>query len=202
LFLFFPGLSEAIVWASGAQDVLMTTGCLAAVALGTTGTRLGLTGAIAATVVALLVKETAIVIPALAALVVWGRGGRVTKPPHARAVAALLIICGLYGMSRVAIGLPSGFVDVADWRYFVKQVVAGVFASLGAPWTEAWARTHPILAFARAALVLVLLAAAFATWRRRDAGFRQAAAAAAWTIVGALPVFSLFYVGPWLEGSR
>jgi hypothetical protein len=148
------------------------------------------------------VKETANVIPALAALVVWGRGGRVTKPPYARAVAALLIICGLYGMARVAIGLPSGYVDVADWRYFAKQVGAGVFASLGAPWTEAWARTHQAVAFGRAALVLVMLVTAFATWRRRDRAFRQAAAAAAWTIVSVLPVFSLFYVGPWLEGSR
>ena len=54
----------------------------------------------------------------------------------------------------------------------------------------------------RAVSILALAAAAFSRWRRDDATFRAVAACAVWVLAGVLPAFSLFYVGPHLEGAR
>ena len=74
MFVVFPGLSEAVVWASGVQDVLMTTLVLTSVALAT-AERPRVVPAALASAAALLVKETAIVVPVLSALVILARGG-------------------------------------------------------------------------------------------------------------------------------
>jgi hypothetical protein len=54
----------------------------------------------------------------------------------------------------------------------------------------------------RAFAIVALVAAAFFRWRPDDATFRAAAACAGWVLAAVLPVFSLFYVGPQLEGAR
>ena len=201
MFALFPGLSEAVVWLSGVQDVLMTTLVLTAVLLATAAEpRVALS--VAASVAALLVKETAIVIPVLAVLVLTAHDG-IRLGRHQRiAVAWLAAVSVGYALARIAVGVPSSFLDVSDWRYFVKQLVANAFATAGAPWTDQWGRTHAGVALMRAVAIVVLLAMAFHSWRRREVTFRTAAACAAWMLVAAAPAFSLFYVGPNLEGAR
>lgn len=200
-FVLFPGLSEAVVWLSGVQDVLMTTLVLTAIVLATPAEP-NIALSVAASVAALLVKETAIVTPVLAALVVAARDGvRAGRKPRI-ALAWLASVTVGYGLVRAALGVPSSFLDVGDWRYLVKQLVANAFATLGAPWTDEWGRTHAGIALMRAVAVVVLIGAAFLGWRRRDATFRIAASCAAWVLAAAVPVFSLFYVGPNLEGAR
>jgi hypothetical protein len=201
MFALFPGLSEAVVWLSGVQDVLMTTLVLAAVVVATAAEpRVVLS--VAASVAALLVKETAIVIPVLAGLVVAARDGARLGRQQQIALAWLAAVSIVYGLARAAAGVPSSFLAVGDWRYFVKQLVASAFATVGAPWTDAWGRTHAGLGLMRAVAIVVLLGTAFWAWRRRDVTFRAAAACAAWVLAAVAPAFSLFYVGPNLEGAR
>jgi hypothetical protein len=201
MFAVSAGLSEAVVWASGVQDVLMTTLALAAVALAT-AERPRIVPAALAGAAALLVKETAIVIPALAALVVLAHGGFQSARRYRNALAVLMVISLVYVGARLAAGMPPSFFEVADWQYFIKQLIASSFATLGAPWTDDWGRTHAVLAIVRAVSILALAAAAFVRWRRGDATFRAAAACAAWVLAGVAPAFSFFYVGPQLEGAR
>ena len=201
MFAVFPGLSEAVVWLSGVQDVLMTTLALMAVVLATAADP-KVMPAVATSVAALLVKETAIMIPLLSALVVAARDGVRPGRKQRIALASLAVVSVGYALARAAAGVPSSFLDVGDWRYFVKQLVANAFAAVGAPWTDEWGRTHAGIALMRASAIVVLLAAAFFVWRRRDATFRAAAACAAWVLAAAVPAFSLFYVGPNLEGGR
>jgi hypothetical protein len=201
MFAVFPGLSEAVVWLSGVQDVLMTTLALIAVVLATAADP-KVMPAVATSVAALLVKETAIMIPLLSALVVAARDGVRPGRKQRIALASLAVVSVGYVLARAAAGVPSSFLDVGDWNYFVKQLVANAFAAVGAPWTDEWGRTHAGIALMRASAIVVLLAAAFFVWRRRDATFRVAAACAAWVLAAAVPAFSLFYVGPNLEGGR
>ncbi len=201
MFMAFPGLSEAIVWASGVQDVLMTTFGLTAVALASARPP-NVVGAVFATICAVLVKETAVVIPALAALIIAGRTESRFSRPDRIVVASLAVVVTAYVIARLASGVPSSFLTVDDWRYFLKQLVAGSFATLGAPWTDDWWRRYPALALSRALVIVSLMAAAFYQWRRHDQDFRKAVACTAWVLVAVLPVFSLFYVGPNLEGAR
>ena len=200
-FALFAGLSEAVVWLSGVQDVLMTTLTLTAVALASRNEP-RIIAAVTASAAALLVKETAVVAPVLAGLVIFGRDGLRVGRRQRIALAGLATVAAIYVVARAAAGVPSSFLAVSDWRYFAKQLIASSFAALGAPWTDDWGRTHAVVALVRALAIVALLAAAFFRWRRDDASFRMAAACAGWVLAAVLPVFSLFYVGPQLEGAR
>jgi hypothetical protein len=158
--------------------------------------------AVVTSLAALLVKETAIMIPLLAALVVAVRDGVRPGRRQRIALAWLAAVSIAYALARTAVGVPSSFLEVGDWRYFVKQLVANAFAAVGAPWTVEWGRTHAGIALMRASAIVILLAEAFFVWRRRDVTFRAAAACVAWVLAAAVPAFSLFYVGPNLEGAR
>ena len=202
IFVLGSGMSEAIVWASGVQDVLMTTLVLAAVVLATARPDPKMVAAIITMVCAVLVKETAVVTPLLVALVIVARGGWRLDRTERTIVGSLLVVSAGYLAVRFVLGVPGSFFAVDDWRYLLKQLVAGAFATLGAPWTDAWWRSHAMLASVRALTIVGLLASGFFGWRRRDLRFRQAAAAAIWVLVAIAPVFSLFFVGPFLEGAR
>ena len=218
LFLMFPALTEAIAWASGMQDVLMTTFALVALAATLAlGTRPGSARvriatspnteammsvvAVAATAVALGVKETAVVIPVLAWVVTWASPGGVKRGAQRVTLVAMSAVAAAYALYRAVFGLAAGYGDGFS-RYFVKQLIVEPFATLGQPWSAAWMEAHPIVASARALTILALLAAAFWSWRRHDAAFHRSLAFGSWAVIGVLPVFSLFHVSATLEGSR
>ena len=201
MFVLLPGLSEAVVWLAGIQDVLMTTLTLTAVAL-VSADEPRMIAAVTASAAALLVKETAVITPVLAGLVIFGREGLRVSRRKRIAVAGLAAVAAIYVVARAVAGVPSSFLAVSDWRYFAKQLIASSFAGLGAPWTDEWGRTHALVALGRAIAIVALVAAACFRWRRNDASFRVAAACAGWVLAAVLPVFSLFYVGPQLEGAR
>ena len=125
-----------------------------------------------ASAAALLVKETAIVVPVLSALVILARGGLPGVRRYRSALLSLAAISLIYLLARVAAGVPSSFLEITDWRYFIKQLIANAFGTVGAPWTDDWGRTHAGLALMRAVSILALAAAAFYRWRRDDATFR------------------------------
>jgi hypothetical protein len=204
LFIASPALSEAVVWSTGVHDVLMTTFCLMAVLAATTetaGARALILAAVA-TVLALAAKETAVVVPALAALAMWASGLRITDPARVRMLGALAAICAVYAAFRLSVGVPATYGEDIVRLYFVKQLIVGPFAALGAPWTVPWVASHPVAALVRSLAVLALVTGGLLTWRRNSPDFKRAAACAAWVFIAILPVFSLFYIGPSLEGSR
>jgi hypothetical protein len=179
----------------------MTTLALTAVALAAADEP-GIVGAVVAGAAALLVKETAVVIPVLSGLVIFGRDGLRVSRRQRSVLAALAVVTAIYVVARTTAGLPSSFLAVSDWQYFTKQLMASSFAALGAPWTEDWGRLRAGHALLRSIAILALVAAAFFSWRRSDETFRTAAACAGWVLAAILPVFSLFYIGPQLEGAR
>jgi hypothetical protein len=201
LFLTFPAMTEAIVWTSGIQDVLMTSLVLASVvALAGVDDRSSLGPlAVAAGIVALGVKETAIAAPVLGWLVWASLDG--DRPRARRTLVIMTGAAVAYAGFRVLAGMPSAYATGID-RYFVKQLLVEPFATLGEPWSTQWMHAHPAIALARGTLLVLLAAAGFWTWSRRDREFRRAAMLAAWVLVGMLPVFSYFHVSAALEGSR
>jgi hypothetical protein len=204
VFALTPALTEAVVWATGVHDVLMATFCLAAVAAATFAERgRGWAAAtIGAAVLALGVKETAVIVPILAALILWAGGGPLVRRRTGWTLAALAAVSLVYAGVRLALGVPARYGEDIARVYFIKQLVVGPFASLGAPWTVAWSDAHRAASIVRMAALAVIAGVSLAAWRRGERSFRQAAAAAAWVLAAILPVFSLFYVGPSLEGSR
>jgi hypothetical protein len=204
LFVVSPGLTESVIWATGVHDVLMTAFVLMAVVCASLAERSPrwTVAALAATALAIAAKETGIVTPMMAALVVWASGASILHGRTRWTLAGMFAISAAYVAWRVALGLPAGYGESIFRVYFVKQLIVGPFASLGAPWTAAWAEANPGRAFVRVAMLIALITIAAHVWRPRAAPFKHAIAAAGWVLVGIVPVLSLFYVGPSLEGSR
>ena len=214
LFLTASALTEAIVWVSGMQDVLMTTLALASlVALleidreanvwrARQPNRFWLVvAAVLPSAMALGVKETAVIIPVLGWLLVWASPQGIGRGTRRSTLAAMTAVAATYVIIRVIIGVPAEYGERVS-RYFAKQLLVEPFATLGAPWSTAWLRSHPVWAFARSVVIVGLIAVGVSTWGRGDAAFRRALVFAAWVLLAVLPVFSLFYVSPTLEGSR
>lgn len=203
LFLTFPALTEAVVWASGVQDVLMTTLVLVAViaALNADDSVAWAGAAVGATALALAVKETSVVVPALAGIVLWASGPHPGRRRHRQTLAVMAATVVAYAAYRLSVGVPAAYGQGVS-RYFIKQLIVEPFAALGAPWSAVWMRTHPLQSVGRAYLILAPLAVGFTVWRRDAAGLKGAATAAAWVLLAVLPVFSFFHVAPDLQGSR
>jgi len=206
LFATMSSLTEAVVWISGMQDVLMTTFALGAV-LAVLGLRalpdetpLRAGSAVVLTAMALGVKETAVAIPVLAWIAAWATPYGIGRGTRRRTLFTMTTVVILYIAIRVAAGLPSDYSQGLG-RYFFKQLTVEPFAGLGAPWSSSWSQAHPWAGLSRI-LVVALLAAGFLTFRRRDGRLIVAFVSAAWVFAAVLPVFSLFHVSATLEGSR
>jgi len=206
LFVTMSSLTEAIVWISGMQDVLMTTLALGAV-LAVLGLRalpdetpLRAGTAVVLTAIALGVKETAVAIPVLAWLAAWATPYGIGRGTRRRTLFTMTTVAILYVAIRVAAGIPSGYSEGLG-RYFFKQLTVEPFAALGAPWSSSWSQAHPWAGLSRI-LIIALVAAGFLIFRRRDGRLAVAAVSASWVLVAVLPVFSLFHVSATLEGSR
>ncbi len=196
LFLLFPASAEAVVWASGIQDVLMTTASLAFV-LATLDARhpAVLLGCVLA---GLLSKETAVVMPLLAAAALWARGTR-PAPGVVRTLVACAVVATAFGVWRVQASM--GTFAVAPTRYLVKEIIATAFGTLAVPWTADELRAAPpvgiVLAWAVAVGAWTILVRKTTTTAARVAVFGLA-----WVILSVAPVHSLFFVSKTLEGSR
>jgi hypothetical protein len=203
LFVLWPGLGEAIVWTSGMHDVLMTTFVLGALicVLRADEEAAWAAGAVIFALLAMGTKETGVIVPVLGLGLWWSSTPR---PRGRRPLAVLAIVTGLalvFAAYRLAAGVPEGFNREVS-RYFLKQLLVEPFAALGAPWSVEWVRENPLVAFERACLIVALALVAALSWRRDAPGLRRTVAAAAWVLVGILPVYSLFHVAANLEGGR
>ena len=200
LFLTFPALAEAVVWAAGIQDVLMTTMALGVVVL---CARESPSRGRIALICALLIlgfgsKETAVCIPALIALC-WVTRERVSR--DWKLYAAIAAVTALYLAIRLPMGIGGDYLG-APTRYFFKQMIVVAFGTLAAPWRDPSSMYERWQAFVAVGLVVLLLVHACVTWRRSDDRAHRAVRLALWILASIAPVFTLFFVGPTLEGSR
>lgn len=200
LFLTFPALAEAVVWAAGIQDVLMTTMALGVVVLCAreapgTGRLAAICGVL---VLGLASKETAICIPVLVALC-WVTRERVRR--DWTMFAAIALVTALYLAIRLPMGIGSDYLG-APTRYFFKQMIVVAFGALSTPWRAPASSFEQWQAFIAVGVVVVLLVHACVTWRRSDVRLQRDLRLALWVLASIAPVFTLFFVGPTLEGSR
>ena len=202
LFLTFPAAPEAVVWAAGIQDVLMTTMALGAVVAtrAVTLTAARIAGICSLTILGLGSKETAICIPALVAIC-WMTPSRLRRWRGWPLYIALILVTGVYLAIRVPMGLSSGYL-VAPSRYFFKQLVVTAFGTLSTPWRAPASGADQVLAFVALAIVVLLLTHAFLSWRGSDARLHRDLRLAGWVLVAVAPVFTFFFISPQLEGSR
>jgi hypothetical protein len=202
LFLTFPAAPEAVAWASGLHDVLMTTMALGAViAASDEHPRVWRTaGVLGLFTLGLASKETAICIPVLIALC-WAAPWRMRHAVDWRLYIGVLAILAGYGLSRMSVGIREGYL-VWPSRYFLKQLVTNAFGTLASPWRAPTSPAAQWVAFVGVAAVTLLVTHAFLAWQRRDPTFHRAARLAIWVLAAVAPVFSYFYVNTLLEGSR
>jgi hypothetical protein len=201
LFLTFPALPEAVVWAAGIQDVLMTTMALAAVVICArqtplSGWRIALVGGLL--ILGFGSKETAVCIPVLIALCC------VTRERLRRDTALYAAVAGitvLYLAVRLPMGIGSDYLG-APTRYFFKQMIVIAFGTLAAPWRIPVSSLEQWLSCAAVVLTVFLLGYACMTWRRSDRRLHRDIRLALWVLASIAPVFSFFFIGPTLEGAR
>ena len=200
LFLTFPALPEAVVWAAGIQDVLMTTMALGAVVMCARETmdvrRIAL-------VCGLLIlgfgsKETAVCIPVLIALC-WLSRERLRR--DVRLFGALALVTAAYLAIRLPMGVASDYVG-APTRYFFKQMLVVAFGTLATPWRAPMSSIEHWQSFAACALTVLLVAHACLTWPRSEPRVERNVRLTLWVLASIAPVFTLFFVGATLEGSR
>jgi hypothetical protein len=194
-----PQLVEAVAWASGVQDLLMTVGVVSAVALLGSGVRFPAAAVMALLTAALLSKETAVAAPALLA-VFWMGGSRGARGRHRRYVLLAAGVVAAYVAVRVFVASPPSEYTRVPSGYFVKELIVRPFASLAVPWHEHTITDYPILGIGLAVLPLVLLLAAAS--RNRAASLLHVLRCAAWVLLAIGPVYAYFFISEHLEGSR
>jgi hypothetical protein len=200
LFLTFPALPEAVVWTAGIQDVLMTTMALGAVVVSARGTvevwRIALVCGLL--LLGLGSKETAICVPVLIALC-WVT--RVRLRQDVALYSAIGLVTAIYLAIRLSIGIGSDYFGTPT-RYFFKQMITIAFGTLAVPWRAPVSTLERWLAFAAVAFIVLLLVYACLTWRLAESRLQRNLRLALCVLASIAPVFTLFFVGPLLEGAR
>ena len=200
VFLLSPLQFEAVLWASGLQELLWTFFVLAALRCYVGEQRLSLGRLSAVLFLAacgLASKETAVcfvlLLPAADVLFFgFKRGSRQSIAYGAFAAELLTYLL----IRRRAVTVEESFF-VAPSHYFVKQFLAMPYEFFVHPWNRAAADVgFPVVCLA-ALIVLGLVYAAV----RQGAPVRSLAGPAL-VLITTLPVYSFFYVGPDLAGSR
>lgn len=200
LFLALPASVEAVSWASGVFDVLVTTFSLSAslVVTGSVGaTRLIATAAI--TTAAVLTKETGVVLPALLATVACFVP-RVTLRQIAIPLFVSIDVVVLY----VVIRLTSGFSaapPVSDFDFYaLKEMVSRPFGAMGLPFHVDILRAQPWIPLTFAMLWPVLFVFGALRWSGNSA--RQLVGLTGWILISIAPLAGMLFIAPDLQGSR
>jgi hypothetical protein len=203
VFLVNPAAVEAVAWASGIFDVLLTTLILASCVLLTTATsRVVASIAIAMlTVAALMTKETAVVMPAMLAIAAIS-SPHTTVRRAAVPIAVSAIVLALYFPIRII----SGHVAVPPAAnmsgYVLKEVLSRPFGTLGLPFHVEFVRSQPWVPFAFALVWPALFAVSAARWRRHRTDATQILACGAWILVSVLPLATMLFIADDLQGAR
>jgi hypothetical protein len=200
LFLTFPILPEAVVWAAGIQDVLMTTMALGVLVLCAPDTASVKRWALMCGLLMLGFgsKETAVCLPVLIA-VCWFTPERMRR--DAKLYLAIAGVTAIYLAIRLSMGIGSDYLGSPS-RYFFKQMIVVAFGTLAAPWRTPTSAFEQWQSFGAVLLTVLLVGHACLTWRRSQSRVHRNVRLALWVLASIAPVFTFFFVGPTLEGSR
>jgi hypothetical protein len=190
LFLAFPASLEAVVWCAGVQDVLMTTGVLAAVLAATLW---GAAFSLAALTAALFSKETAVAAPFL----IW-----LSNRTRWRTAVAALGVAGAYAVWRLlSKPLTEGYAAPPS-SYKLKELLVRPFGTLAVPFRGAQIAELPWLGTLLVCGLTLLLMRAAWLWRGDRRRLLVTASLVLWVLVSIAPVYSMFDVSGTLQGSR
>lgn len=203
LFLACPFNVEAVAWNSGMFDVVLTAIILTTANV-LLGARLSLlrnvTCAAGMTLAAVFTKETAVAMPILLAVLI-PFAARDRRRAMTWAIAACAVLVGIYGLWRIATGIP-GLTSAPPEGYLLKELLSRPFGLLGIGVHREVLAAFPILAFVLAILWPVAFIQSARHWPTQPRRFLVLATAAIWVMCSVLPVFTMFFVSPELEGSR
>lgn len=199
LFLAFPAAVEPVAWCSGLQDILMTTSVLFYLIIWRhAATGVSSVTSVLALSLALAAKETAIAAPLIAAVSMWDL--RRSRRRHWWVLLALgSAVSATYGVWRISSTVLPDVGSQPTVAYTLKEIAVRAFASLAAPWHSSSPLACPMTVFAAIALPAGCVVAG---WRRSNSDLRLVMRLAVATLLGALPVWSMFFVAPDLAGSR
>jgi hypothetical protein len=201
LFLTFPSSVEAVVWPAAVHDLIVTA-CALGFLLLAPG-EVSFARAFSASVVliiALLSKESAIAIPALAALL-WFQ---FTTPPRLPGWPIILggaAMCAAYAAIRmVATAMPDSYAQGPS-RYLAKELLARSLGTLGLPWSRSVLESQPAIGYVWS-VGFVIVAAAYAWRTTHHVQPSVIAKCLAAVVIGVIPVYSLFFITPDLGNAR
>jgi len=202
LFLVFPASVEAVGWASGVQDVVLTTlGLLFVLAVGAFPNPPWTVTGLIAFGLALGTKESAVVLPVLAAVTYWR--GPASHATRRRWTAIWVPLTGaaIFTVWRLTSAGDTGFM-VPPSRYLFQRMLSLTYGSLGVPWHGDELVEAPSFAFlwVTGITVAILVSALRALWS--GATGTGAVRFALWIALAVAPVYSMFFVSPDLQGSR
>lgn len=209
VFAAWPTQVEAVAWASGMFDVLMTTLTLAvcvtyARAEGRLDVRRTTIVACLA-LAALFTKETVVCLPALLVVLSFDRWRR-DGLARGEALALAILTAAAAGYLSWRLGFRRT-VEVAPHpmltKFAVKQQLAVSFGGLGLPLISDVIERHAWIALLFMATTFGIgQAALLAAQRRESRSQTPIVGAGIWIVAAALPAMGLLFVGDHLDGSR
>ena len=201
-FLLFPASVEAVAWISGVFDVLLTTLALAMAGLAVSTARpvASTWAAIGMTGLALATKETAIVLPALILIAAWLGSRHGGKQLWMTATGSAVLVLAYVGW-RVAGGTSASAFPPLD-GYAAKELLTRPFGALILPFHQSFIAGVSVAAALYAAATPLLVACRVMLAEHVTGFSRLAVGAVVWVLAAAAPVFTWFFVGPDLQGSR
>lgn len=201
LFLTFPSSVEAVVWPAAVHDLIVTSCALGFLLLaGRPVTMIRMVVGIVVLILALLSKESAVVIPLLA-IVLWLDLESPRRTPGWPILLGGIAVCIVYGSLRLAlVTIPDSYAQEPT-RYLAKELIARPIATLALPWTSAIFTSWPVIPF----LWVVTCVAGMATYAWRGNGVvvpQTIVRCLIAEIVAVLPVYSVLFITPDLENAR
>lgn len=200
VFLLNPLQAEAVLWASGLQDLLWAAFMLAALVVYTgcqslTGGRLA--GTLLLVVCSLLSKETAVSFVLLLPLADWAlfRMKRGSVLPAAYLGFVVTLAAYLFVRGRVT-SIEAAFYS-APTRYFLQKFFSTPYKFFAQPWNVEAVDLSPVVP---CFITLIVLGAVF--WAANRGVGRSALVGPAVILASTLPVYSYFYVAADLRASR
>lgn len=199
--LTMPLAPEAVAWCTGVFDVMATTFVLGAVLTArryqnspTVWTRFSLIGL---SIIALLCKETAAIVPLLVLLDAWVR----RKFSRRLLLDVSVVLAVMVVVSLVRLTVRFGVTTPRMGTRFLRRAVFRSFGALGFPWHIDVLQASTLLPLL-AGLLVIGVVAAFLLHAGRTVTTRAAVASVGWILATILPVFHFLYVAPDLQSSR
>jgi hypothetical protein len=200
VFLLNPLQLEAVLWASGLQELLWTFFVLAGLAV-YTGVQLlspwRLIGTAVLVACALLSKETAVSSVLLIPAADWvyfrmKRGSLLTT-----AYATFALIVGAYLLTRARVASVEAGFFVTPGRYFAQKFLGTPYKFFVQPWNLTAANVPMVVLFLATVIALAVL-----SWAVVRGTGPMVLVGPAVILISTLPVYSYFYVAPDLRATR